>query len=153
MVGARTVTHLQLSSEEQLRSRTHAHTHARSRILLSPPPCLLLHTTRSTIQPVSKSQVGSPGAQRAYATRPRFFLVKHVFRKISGPPSRSKTQQERSRLQQSCAELQTGQRPQTERPNRLSRLARSRRTYPKDFQLLEDCRGNRVRTHQRRHQR
>ena len=46
--------HLQLSSEEQLRSRTPVHAHARNRILLFPPPCLLLHTTGNTIQPVSK---------------------------------------------------------------------------------------------------
>ena len=62
------------------------------------------------------------------------FLVKHVvFRKIHPLPSRSNTQQERSRLQQSCAELQTGQRSQTDKSNRLPRLARFRHVHFRDF--------------------
>ena len=85
------------------------HARACSRILLSPPPCLLPHTTGSASSPCPNPQVMIRGAPRAYATRSPFFLVKHVvsfrkivFRKISRPPSRPKTQQERNRLQQSC---------------------------------------------------
>ena len=69
------------------------------------------------------------------------------------PPPRSKTQQERNRLQQSCAKLQTGQRSRIGKSNRLPRLTRFRRVHPRGFQLLENCRRNRVRTHLGRHQR
>ena len=52
-----------------------------------------------------------------------------------------KTQQECNRLQQSCAELQTGQRSQTERPIRLSRLARFCRVYPKSLNCWKIVEG------------
>ena len=102
------------------RACPHTHTHI-AEYMLRPACCYTPVEEPSTLCP--KPTGYEPGCTTNLRYSTTLFLVKHdvVFRKIYRRPPRSAIQQERYRLQQSCAELQTGQRSQNEKSNRLPR--------------------------------